>query len=1057
MQGSTGERTYRWAARLSVRFGALIIALITASWFTDGAAAQEPPQPPASAGRASTPSVSKVTFGGIGRNAQQVVTGLQQGWNLVSFQVLPLNPSPQVVLSGLSADPSLAVRSIWGFDSGTNRWLSWKPGDELTTVDGVTLPSIDYLRGYWLDLAQGGLTLTIDGVAAPSGSMGFGPGWNLVGFPGGTGGERSVAQIEAIFRQHVQGTDPDVDRVYTFDSTGAALRWDFTIDRREGDYNADGAVNSADAQFQIEFAVPDDIPELAESAPNPDTLATVMSGGGYWVHARRGFTLSPKLRVQIASDLDNAPEGNFPSPEDVDFDGDGLLDSGAWTSPDPITPETQSSIFIPETADTAQIVFSNPGTGVLNWSIEFLPSPTLAFLAPNAVTIEPAAGIVLTGTDSVLVSVDRTGLPPGEFLGTLNFQSNGGARTLSLVIEVPGLIGDFAGRATVERVNGKPVDLPFLDLYLSLFRTADGSIRGQLRNDESAHFPIPVSIEGMLLDPGSTSFLATGGYNMPPNAILTREPDTENYSIEQGPAGDEVFHVNTINPFPRPVYREFAFAGDRTINDTGVTGVFFDTLFGLTAEPVTIEGTFELNRVSLTPSMVPMAGSEEPCAIPIALDQVISDSAAEENYFALDGVTGCDPITNPVLIQDVAVYVNLVHHDRQQLRIRLLSPTENEADPNAGVLLFDGQLAGAPMMSSPDVSWPVQFSEANLVLFPQEGKTALADAYRGQRADQGNGQWRLGISDQVADDSRGRLTKWALSFSGPKVHRIIGRVVNAGTTTTLESAQVALTGGGSLFGAVTGPDGSFEFDLLPERRYRLDVQKAGFAFDGIEPPRPGDPLNIDLTQDIDIGDVQMLPLSVGDPTILIQPDHGRIGTMPGGAPEAFRGTLRYVAAPLIDGDTYQFILQRYDRDPAEPSPSDPAYVTGGLAPVPVGDPIFIPPVAQANPFAEFELLQAGIYSVTAVVFRGEAEVFRVGESDPKPLERFTIRVEDRLPNGGGIYLAGGSFAFGGVSALDGGGLQMTTATGATVTGRSAANSIAITGGSRLELLNPAGQ
>jgi hypothetical protein len=77
---------------------------------------------------------------------------LRQGWNLISFRVLPEPPTPARVLSGLSADPSTSVRSVWTYDPTFDRWLHWSPGSELGAASGPGIHVIEHFRGTGLTL-----------------------------------------------------------------------------------------------------------------------------------------------------------------------------------------------------------------------------------------------------------------------------------------------------------------------------------------------------------------------------------------------------------------------------------------------------------------------------------------------------------------------------------------------------------------------------------------------------------------------------------------------------------------------------------------------------------------------------------------------------------------------------------------------------------------------------------------------------------------------------------------------------------------------------------------
>jgi hypothetical protein len=184
---------------------------------------------------------------------------------------------------------------------------------------------------------------------------------------------------------------------------------------------------------------------------------------------------------------------------------------------------------------------------------------------------------------------------------------------------------------------------------------------------------------------------------------------------------------------------------------------------------------------------------------------------------------------------------------------------------------------------------------------------------------------------------------------------------------------------------------------------------------------PRDGVRVDLAADVDLGDMVLNAASVIQPDILINPAWGRVNIGPG-VTQPFIGTLRYVASGLVAGDRYQFILQRYAKDPSEPNPGEAGFANSLKAPVPVGNAILIPASPSSDPLVEFQLNEAGIYSVTAIVVRAGSEVNRVGEVGPKLLERYVIRIDNQMPSGvsGGnsIVLAGVAFTSGGVVPFD---------------------------------------
>ena len=347
----------------------------------------------------------------------------------------------------------------------------------------------------------------------------------------------------------------------------------------------------------------------------------------------------------------------------------------------------------------------------------------------------------------------------------------------------------------------------------------------------------------------SNQFIAIGSYGLPANAILDRNESTGKYTISEGTSEAEIFNVNTINPFPDPVFREITLMIDYSVNeleisDTIKKGRFIDTIIGIRPDPIVVEGEFLLSRVSLTPSFQPTAGSDTPFAIVGNTYQTIPN---QEKFYLLDNVLGGLPVTNPILIEDLAVFVQINHPALQQLKIRLLSPTENTKDPNAGVLLFDGMAKNAPIIDQNTIAWPKAYADAALVLYPQAGPTML-DRYKGQRADQGDGVWKLGVTDQVNDDKKGRLEKWSISFWGSEAYFLNGKVVDSNQS-PIPGTFISLIGAETIFSAITDKNGVFTLQTIPPQRYQINVAKPGYI---------GQTRQVDLLSDMVLKDAFVL-------------------------------------------------------------------------------------------------------------------------------------------------------------------------------------------------------
>lgn len=99
---------------------------------------------------------------------------LVEGWNLVSFNLIPNDPDIEVVLADILDDVTLVY--AWNGETGT--WMRFDPavgfGDTLTTL----IPS----QGFWINM-EVARTLTVLGTAPTTTDIGLYEGWNLIGWP----------------------------------------------------------------------------------------------------------------------------------------------------------------------------------------------------------------------------------------------------------------------------------------------------------------------------------------------------------------------------------------------------------------------------------------------------------------------------------------------------------------------------------------------------------------------------------------------------------------------------------------------------------------------------------------------------------------------------------------------------------------------------------------------------------------------------------------------------------------------------------------------------------
>ena len=119
--------------------------------------------------------------------------GLDDGWNLISLPLIPLDSAISAVLAGIMDD----VISVWYWSAAAERWYSFAPGaaSDLTSMtDG---------KAYWINM-EAARNLTIAGSEMPEGTQ-LPPaydvvvGWNMVGF-------KSTA-INVTALTYLDGTD----------------------------------------------------------------------------------------------------------------------------------------------------------------------------------------------------------------------------------------------------------------------------------------------------------------------------------------------------------------------------------------------------------------------------------------------------------------------------------------------------------------------------------------------------------------------------------------------------------------------------------------------------------------------------------------------------------------------------------------------------------------------------------------------------------------------------------------------------------------------------------
>jgi subtilisin-like proprotein convertase family protein len=746
---------------------------------------------------------------------------VEAGWNLISFAVAPADPSPSAVLAPLIAANNLDA--LWAYDAQTGTWSSFlaqpAPGS-------LEISSVQTGRGYWLKVERAGSFEVVgDGLLAASGPGELAQEWNLVGFP------------------------LDEPETYERVINDAAVRQIWTFDAAAGEFV--GVVIDEGG-----LVVREDFVDLEP-------------GRGYWLFANEAVSLAPVLATGLPPDLDlepflpnvstrvAVPFTEF-TPGDVDIGQDGFYDRAA----------SQRAIDLGERLDIQPISIFSRGAGLMHWRIavddpdhtEWLRFRVLDHETRLQTLLTELEGSTTSETDTVDLVVDRTGLAPGEYRGTVSLTSNGAdlsppdepTREIKVKMTVADLDGDYDIQAHIDTVDDKPADLPDPRLIVSLYRD-DSGLKAVVDEAATLLFSERVRLSGTFVETGTSRFEVSGSYAM------------------------DADHPG--NPWGEPVRRDLTLRGERRdplnpdhaiLGPLDLTGEYFETIRirGATAEPIYLTGTFIGRRTG---------------AIASLRDEITGDEIGPY-MIPDDGVIQREiDVTKKVLITELDVTVNLEHTRPSDLVVTLIAPDGRDA------VLRDrsGTRVGR-----------VQYDEE------ATPKDSLA-VFNGIPSP---GTWKLRVAD-VVPGVTGTLNSWSLRIRGTEVHDLSGTVqAPAGTT-------VVLTGCGVTSVATTDSYGRFTFSDLVDCVYQITILGSGIRSYSMTQVVAGADVS-----DITIMATPVPPW-VPTPVVLPSSDDARFTSMTtaGGAGALFPGTQMngYRLQYALDTATFDV-----DRPPLEGFPGE---------------------------------------------------------------------------------------------------------------------------------------
>lgn len=499
---------------------------------------------------------------------------------------------------------------------------------------------------------------------------------------------------------------------------------------------------------------------------------------GYWVLMTQRVSVAPILGTSLPSDIDVPPlltnvtvdgaDFNPKTPGDIDFGDDGHYDR----------PSTQRTMEFSDVATDQSFSIYNAGSGVLVWAAEIDQPRRTSWLSLNignldsdGTPVDAVTGEVATGESVITVSVDRTGLGPGPQTGRIVIRSNGNAgveaeRVITVKMTVPDVVGDYIVTAHIDDVDGRPADTADPKIFVSLYRDRDG-LKGKIDATRSLLFPQSVGLVGDVYRAKSTAFTVSGSFELP--------------------------SAHKDNPYGVPLRRDVTLIGRRLdrgdapvrgVGPLDLVGEYYETIRGVLTEPISLVGVFTARRISPAPTVTDLA-----------------DSADGEGNIPDDGTPLIVPVhvDERLLISDIDVSVNIEHPLPSDLIVTLQSPAETE------VILRKSNSGPTRDVRYDATATPFE----SLALFSGE----LSE-----------GDWVLKVVDAVRNQQAGSLEGVRVHVAGTRVFRLSGTVRNVGA-----GATVILTGCGRTVVATTDASGRYAFDNLIECKYRVAVQKSGFA------------------------------------------------------------------------------------------------------------------------------------------------------------------------------------------------------------------------------------
>ncbi|MFO8110421.1 MAG: C25 family cysteine peptidase [Thermoplasmata archaeon] len=114
--------------------------------------------------------------------------GAANGWNFVSFNLIPQDTSLESILEDSEYGISGNYDRVMYYDASSDRWYSYVPG---RAEQFNNLQNWGHTMGLWIRMTAGA-TLTVEGTRPTSTAITLEPGWNMVGLPSESQGNHDL-------------------------------------------------------------------------------------------------------------------------------------------------------------------------------------------------------------------------------------------------------------------------------------------------------------------------------------------------------------------------------------------------------------------------------------------------------------------------------------------------------------------------------------------------------------------------------------------------------------------------------------------------------------------------------------------------------------------------------------------------------------------------------------------------------------------------------------------------------------------------------------------------